>query len=150
MKRLLIFLPALTLLAACASSPTPRPDTPMGSDSLSNASPPAYAPRPNDDELLRGEAYVDSVDLLAMESYPLQFALIIKGSLPTPCHELRALLNEPFENGKIIVNVYSVADPNAVCAQMLQPFEQTIFLGSFPGQHYTVWVNGKQVAQFDG
>ncbi|MBV6396375.1 MAG: hypothetical protein HFACDABA_01973 [Anaerolineales bacterium] len=149
MKRLLIFLPALILLAACASSPTPRADAPVDSHSPSNGSPPAYAPRPNDDELLRGEAYVDSVELLTLESYPLQFALILKGSLPTPCHELRVMLNEPFENNKVILMVYSVADPNSICVQMLQPFEQTISLGSFPSGHYALWVNGKQVAEFD-
>jgi hypothetical protein len=92
---------------------------------------------------------VDSAEPISMESYPVQFAILLKGNLPTPCHELRAVYHEPDVENKINLEVYSVADPNAVCAQMLQPFEQNVYLGSFPQGHYTVWVNGKMVAEFD-
>ena len=88
-------------------------------------------------------------DLLAMESFPVQFSLLLKGNLPTPCHELRAVYYEPDADNKIKLEIYSVAKLDAVCVQMLQPFEQGIYLGSFPSGHYTVWVNGEQVAEFD-
>lgn len=149
MKHLLIPLLALALLAACAPTPTQSPDTPVDSDTPPNGLPPIYAPRPGDDQLLRGEVYLDSADLLTMESYPLQFALVLKGNLPTPCHEIRVVYNEPDADNKINLEVYSVADPDAVCAQMLRPFEQNVSLGSFPSGHYTVWVNGEQVTEFD-
>jgi hypothetical protein len=32
---------------------------------------------------------------------------------------------------------------------MLRPFEQEINLGGFPAGHYTVFVNGKPVGEFD-
>jgi inhibitor of cysteine peptidase len=110
---------------------------------------PIYAPRAGDDALQRGNAYVNSADILTMESYPLQFAVVLKGDLPTPCNELRVAYNPPDAENKIQLEVYSVADPNAVCAQMLESFEQNVSLGSFPGGHYTVWVNGKQMGEFD-
>lgn len=148
MKSLLIPLLALALLVACAPTPTQSPDTPVDSDSPPNGLPPIYAPRPSDDQLSRGEVYIDSVDLLTMESYPLQFSLVLKGYLPAPCHELRVVYNEPDADNRIDLEVYSVADPAAVCAQMTQPFEQSVYLGSFPAGHYTVWVNGKMAAEF--
>jgi hypothetical protein len=149
MKRLLIALLTLTLLAACAPTPTQSPDTPVDSDTPPNGLPPIYAPRPGDDQLQRGEVYLDSVDLLTMESYPLQFSLILKGNLPTPCHEIRVVYNEPDADNRINLEVYSVTDPNGVCVQVLERFEQNVSLGSFPSGHYTIWVNGKQVAEFD-
>ena len=149
MKRFLISLFTLALLAACAPTPTQSPDTPVDSDTPPNGLPPAYAPRPGDDRLLRGEAFIASVDLLTMESYPLQFALALKGNLPTPCHEIRVVVSEPDAQNRIDLDVYSVVNPDTICAQMLQPFEQNIPLGSFPSGHYTIWVNGKQVAELD-
>ena len=149
MKHFLIPLLVLTLLAACAPTPTESPNTLVDNDAPSNGLPPIYAPRPGDDQLLRGEIYLDSADLLTMESYPLQFALVLKGNLPTPCHEIRVVFSEPDADNKIKLDVYSLADPDAVCVQMLQPFEQNIILGSFPSGHYTVWVNGEQVTEFD-
>ena len=149
MKTLFLLLASLLILTACGPAPTQSPDTLVDSDSPPNGLPPIYAPRPGDDQLTRGEAFIDSADLLTMESFPLQFALVLKGNLPTPCHQIRVIYNEPDAENKIKLEVYSVTDPNAACAQMLQPFEQNISLGSFPSGHYTVWVNGQQVAEFD-
>jgi len=151
MKTLFLLLASLLILTGCGSAtPTQSPDTLVDNDAPSpNGLPPIYAPRPGDDQLTRGEAFIDSADLLTMESFPLQFALVLKGNLPTPCHQIRVIYNEPDADHKINLEVYSVADPNAACAQMLQPFEQNISLGSFPSGHYTVWVNGQQVAEFD-
>lgn len=149
MKPFLPILLALTFFAACAPTQTPLPDTPVDSDTPPNGLPPSYAPRPGDDALLRGEVYLNSTDLLTMESFPVQYSLVLKGSLPTPCHELRVVYHEPDAENRIKLEVYSVTDRNAVCVQMLQPFEQSIYLGSFPAGHYTLWVNGEQVAEFD-
>jgi hypothetical protein len=159
MKCLSILLIALAALVACAPAQT---NPPSDSTSIQNTTPaqdatpaqdgglaPIYAPQAGDDALQRGNAYIDSVDILTMESYPLQFLVVLKGNLPTPCHELRVAFNQPDAENKIQLEVYSVADPNAVCVQMLEPFEQNIALGSFPGGHYTVWINGKQVGEFD-
>jgi hypothetical protein len=166
MRHPTILLLALVILAACRPAQTiPPPDTttvvPTDTPALcieptkckataqaSEADQP-YAPQPGDDALQRGNAYINSVDILTMESYPLQFAVVLKGELPTPCHELRIIYNPPDAENKIQIEVFSVADPNAVCAQMLQPFEQNIPLGSFPAGHYTLWVNGNQMGEFD-
>lgn len=144
MKRSLFAFLLLALLAACAPAgpePTPTPETPP----LIHP----YAPRPGDSELARGDIFLDSAELLILESYPVQINLVLKGNLPTPCHELRVSAAEADSKNRILVDAYALADPEAVCVQMLQPFEATIPLGSFPAGHYTVWVNGEKIGEFD-
>jgi hypothetical protein len=87
--------------------------------------------------------------LLIRESYPPQIALTISGDLPTPCHQVRAEIALPDAENKIIVDMYTVTDPNMVCTQVLKPFQENIDLGVFPSGHYSVWVNGELAGEFD-
>lgn len=148
MKLTLVSLLSLFLLAACGLR-TQSPDAPVDSNTPGSGLAPIYAPRAGDELLLRGEIYLDSVDMLVMESFPVQYSILLKGNLPSPCHQLRAVYNPPDAANSISIEVYSVAEPDAVCVAMLQPFEQSIYLGTFPAGHYTIWVNGEQVAEFD-
>ena len=122
---------------------------PVNNSQPTNAPTGDYIPSPADNGLTRGNVYHDETQLVTMESYPLKFALRLKGNLPTPCDHLRIAANPPDAQNKIIVDVYSVSDPNAMCAQVLQPFDVNFQLGSYPTGHYTLWVNGKQIAEID-
>jgi hypothetical protein len=42
-----------------------------------------------------------------------------------------------------------VVDPDLVCIQVVEPFDKSIDLGTYPGGHYTVWVNGEMIGEFD-
>jgi hypothetical protein len=142
MKSLIYAIFALVLLAACSpNAATPTPEVP----------PVRYpsAPQPGDSSLTRGPVYLDSTEIVAMMSFPVQFALTLQGNLPTPCHSLRVALSDPDAENRIAVEVYSLVDPQEVCVQMLEPFQATVPLGSFPAGHYIVEINGKQVAEFD-
>jgi predicted small lipoprotein YifL len=99
---------------------------------------------------LRGNVYLDSTELLTMESNPLQFTLVLKGNLPTPCNELHVESSPPDAENKIMVDVYSTVPTDTMCAEVLQPFEKNFPLGSFAAGHYTLWVNGQQIVEFDG
>ena len=92
---------------------------------------------------------LNSSELLTLESSPLQFTLALKGSLPTPCNQLRVDVSPPDSENKIIVDVYSVVKADEICAQVVEPFEENVPLGSFPAGHYTLWVNGELVTEFD-
>jgi hypothetical protein len=105
-------------------------------------------PQPGDEDLERGEVFIDTFTLLTMESFPPQFALIIRGNLPTPCHELRAKVADPDEQNRIMVETYSLFDPEEICITVLQPFEVSISLGSFPDGDYSVYVDDELVAEF--
>jgi hypothetical protein len=73
---------------------------------------------------------------------------VLQGALPTPCNQLRVIARSPDEQNRIQVDVYSVVDPSQVCAQVLEPLDANIGLGSFPTGHYSVWVNGEMVGEF--
>ncbi|NOY99158.1 MAG: hypothetical protein GXP40_08150 [Chloroflexi bacterium] len=148
-----IFLTACSGAADILPTPSPPPDseTPVASppgqppdDTL-----PDYAPQPGDQALKRSSAFVDSVDILLMESYPIQIMLHISGHLPTPCHELRVTTAAPDGQNYINVTVYSVVDAQMECVQVLRAFDANVSLGSFPPGHYTIVVNGEMIGEFD-
>ena len=158
MKAFLISVLILVLLTGCTGVPTTtdpgqpateNPDQPVDSGTPLPPAQDAYAPRASDRDLISGPVYLDSADLLTLESYPLQFVLALTGNLPTPCHQLRLDVQPPDGENRIEVRVYSVADPDEVCIQVLEPFEVSLPLGSFPAGHYTLIVNGENVAEFD-
>ena len=97
----------------------------------------------------KGNVYLDSTEIVLRESYPVQAALVIRGSLPTPCHELKVEVSPPDDQSRILVSVYSVSDPNQVCIQVLEPFEETAELGLFTQGTFSVWVNGESVGEIE-
>ena len=151
-KPILIILLILAL-SACApvsgddavSYPEPSYPNPVDSTMPENDN---YAPKPEDANFIRSETYVDSSELLTLESFPLQFMLNLKGNLPTPCHQLRIAVSAPDAENKVNVEVYSVSNPDEICVQVLAPFEVNYSLGSFPTGTYSLWVNGTKVADF--
>jgi hypothetical protein len=108
-----------------------------------------FAPQPEDKNLSRGTAFVHEASLLIRESYPPQISLHIKGDLPTPCHLLRVEIKEPTPENQVNIDVYSLVDPDLICTQILAPFDESIDLGTFPGGHYSVSVNGEPAGEFD-
>lgn len=153
------FCALFLLLVAC--TPVPTGEAPTATSVIS--SPPAtvshpptfsiptmlpipYLPRASDAILMRGPVFLENVDILVMESYPPQYVLSLQGSLPTPCHELRVQAQPPDAEGNVRIEVYSVADPQKMCIQVLKPFAVQVPLISGTGE-YTFWVNGKKVGE---
>ena len=156
MRNLIPALLVISLfLSACASAAdetsVSSPNAGEQNTSYPNDSVPPtvseYSPKPEDASLNKGNAYVDSSDVLTLESFPLQFMLHITGNLPTPCNALRVAVAPPDAENKIIIDVYSVSDPDRMCTQELKPFDVNIPLGSFPEGKYSIWVNGEMVAE---
>lgn len=147
MRKIIYTLLIVVLLAACAPQAiapisTPAPDSPVSSDMTPEGDMPKapYLPQPEDSALERAPAFLDSADLLIMESFPPQYLLNLSGALPTPCHALRVVVAPLTTENVINVEVYSVVDPSLICAQVLQPFSQGINLGSFPAGKYSVQI----------
>jgi len=113
-------------------APYPLPEAAMELD---------WQPQAGDDQLLRNEVYLDSQLVVTLKSFPPQFILKLKGNLPTPCHKLRVQVNPPDAARKIQVEVYSLAKPDEICIQMLQPFEVGVPLKDLPAGTYEALVN---------
>ena len=153
--KLQILLILILLGTACAPlKPIPGPDTAVTSppvDAMPSSEPSAnsFAPQPGDTDLTRGNVYINQASLIIRESFPPQISLILSGDLPTPCNQLRVQIGAPDPENKIMVDVYSVVDSNRVCVEVLEPFDESIDLGTFSTGHYTVWVNDEMAGEFD-
>ena len=110
-----------------------------------------YSPAPGDDKLKRSVVHMDleASDIIVMESFPVQVNVILRGSLPDPCHELRVVPSEPDADKNINLEVYSLVDASQSCITVIEPFEATISLGSFSQGTYTILVNGEVLGEFD-
>ena len=154
--KFLILLMLILLATSCAPQlePAPGPDTAVTSppvDTMPSNEPSSnpFAPQPADPILARSIVYIKEASLIIRESFPPQISLVLIGDLPTPCNQLRVVVGTPDEENKIMVEVYSVIDPNQVCTEVLEPFEESIDLGTFTTGHYSVWVNGEMSGEFD-
>ena len=167
---LVIFLLTAILLAGCsdiekfspvgypppATGMAPSQESKQGEVPESSAYPGPIAqepsdwqPQPSDAVLSQSEAFIADSELLVMESYPPQYSLHLKGNIPTPCHQLRIKVLEPDEKRQIMVQVYSVVNPDEICIAVLEPFDVTVPLEVVPGQDYSVWVNSELVGQIN-
>ena len=95
-----------------------------------------------------GLASVDEIDILILESFPVQINVIASGNLPDPCTEISEVLQEK-EGNTFFITIKTYRSPG-FCIQVLAPFEEIIPLGVYglPAGTYTVDVNGVQ-ATFD-
>lgn len=180
MKPLIAFLSLLLLLlaSACASRPEsadpltrgtqpayPNNSYPSDPSYPSNSGnpiqtylPPAqpanpenpYAPLPGDVKLQADKAYLESHELQTVSTFPPEYLLVLKGTLPTPCHALRVQISQSDETNTLTIDVYSVTDPNAVCTQVLQPFNAEVPIRNLIPVRYKVFLNGEQIAEIDG
>ncbi len=137
-------------LAGCALIPDlPPPATPSPEPSIP---PSGYEPQPGDDKLKRDPVFLELENsrLILAESQPLQVSLILNGNLSDPCHQLRVVVSPANANREVNLEVYSLVDGSQACITVLKPFSATIALGSyFYSGHYSVFVNGELLGEFD-
>ena len=105
-------------------------------------------PQPGDDALNRAKAYVEQATL-RQEGSPPHWVLQLRGSLPTPCHQLRVVVAQPDAGGIVRVEVYSVIEPDKVCTEVLSPFEAEVPL-HFDPQKYRLLINGMPLEDLSG
>lgn len=98
----------------------------------------AYAPQEGDEKLNRGTPIIDNIQWDAQAG-----VLTISGNLPTPCEELRVSSSQTEK--ELSFEVYSLSQPDSLCAQVLQPFEAVLKLENFSTESMTLLVNGNTV-----
>jgi hypothetical protein len=139
------------LEASGTSTPAQATQTPPAPVEQPPVEGPAYSPLdplPDEEKMIRGSISVGTSEIIMMESFPVQVTLNVSGMLPTPCNMPRAEVTEPEENNTIYVEMWTLVEPDAVCIQVLQPFEVSIPLGSYESGTYTVILNDQEVGEF--
>ncbi len=89
---------------------------------------------------------VENVEVLIMESFPLQVSLTISGFLSVPCVALLSPAVSYTEGLFQVVLAESTMGPAETCIAVIEPFETSVPLevAGFPSGLYTVDVNGQQ------
>lgn len=139
MKKFMLFITLLLLtgLVACGGS-----DEPEATDS----SPTETANTPtavSTDTPLQQEASVDSIEILILESFPVQVNVRARGDLPDGCTSIDNATTTQ-QGTTFNINITTIRQTGELCTEALVPFEETIsldVLGLSAGT-YTVNVNG--------
>ena len=94
-------------------------------------------------EFIRGEAVVEDVEIVFLESFPLGVHAVASGYLPDPCTEIDEISVER-EGSHFEVLITTLREAEVMCAQVIEAFEQNIPLDVYglPAGDYTVTVNG--------
>lgn len=96
---------------------------------------------------VEGPVFIDATEILYLESFPVQVRLVVRGSLPTPCHE--AVWQVDDLGATIDVRLWSSAPLGQDCVQVLEPFEVSIPLGSFETSTSAVVLNGEEIGRLE-
>ena len=131
-------LSLLLLLAACGSSDaTPTPIIPEAT------AVPATATAVSSTDPVRSQATVDSIQVLPLESFPVQINVVARGELPDGCTQLEEVVQQQSGNTFRVI-LTTLRDPSQICTEALVPFEETIPLevAGLPAGAYSVMVNG--------
>lgn len=116
------------LCAACGPTQgTPAPDgkAPVGGDAV------------------YGEALVEQVSVVFLESFPLQVRVTASGYLPNPCSWIEQISSER-TGQQFDVRIIRGSNVGEICIQVEEAFEESIPLDVYglPAGTYTVDVNG--------
>ncbi|MCI0398332.1 MAG: hypothetical protein L0332_05935 [Chloroflexi bacterium] len=148
----------LLILAACmpgagqGPTETPAPAqataTQVGADEPVSSDDPTVTPAATETpagegEVIIGQATVENIDILILESFPVQVHVLVRGYVGDGCTEIDEIQTTP-EGNAFMVTITTKRPAEAVCTQILVGFEETIPLdvAGLPAGTYTVNVNG--------
>ena len=137
LKLIVLLVGVLSLLATgCATTEGEPPQTTSAnaaSQSVTNLdnSPPisdaanAISAQTAQNLEITNEATINSVDVLIMESFPVQVTAVIKGTLPNSCATI-GQVTQARNGNEFVVAVGTVKETEAMCAERVEPFEQNV------------------------
>lgn len=138
-----VMLLGLLLLPACEVNRT-------GSNDISSQSAAAKTPFPalgdapdaaigSQGGVPLSNAAIESVDIVLLESFPVQVNAIIKGTLPNDCAVIKQV-NQGKSGNQFDIAIATIMEGGAMCAEQPQPFEQVVSLDvvGLPAGSYTV------------
>lgn len=112
------------------------------------AAPPAQptsTPEPQDPsgQVISGQARVEEIEILILESFPVQVNVVARGNLPDGCTTIDRI-DEARQGNTFVVTITTVRPADRACTEALVPFEEVIALevARLDAGAYTVEVNG--------
>lgn len=105
--------------------------------------PPEVKPNlPDNDNLIYGTAIVENIEILILESFPVQIHVIAKGYLPDGCTEIGEITKVRDDN-TFTVTIGTIRPADAMCTEAIVPYEEVIPLDvrDLKAGTYTVVVN---------
>lgn len=98
-----------------------------------------------EENMVIGTANVESIDIMKMESFPVQIKVDVKGNLPDGCTTLGDAKQTFDGKSDFTIRLETKRPIDGMCSQALVPFEKSINLDGATGLTkgtYTVSVNG--------
>jgi inhibitor of cysteine peptidase len=94
-------------------------------------------------EYIYGTATVETVQVMTLESFPVQIRVVAEGYLPDGCTEINEIKTERADNN-FNINISTKRPKDAICTQAIVPFNETIPLDvqGLKAGNYTLNVNG--------
>jgi len=122
-----LFVLSLLLLAVIAGSSACAPQVPAdGDEPVSSEDTVEPTDTLDETEFELGEnAIVESVEVIFLESFPLQAHAVVSGQLPDGCTTVRSTESEKV-NSTFEVRIYTQRPKDKVCTQALVPFGENI------------------------
>ncbi len=154
MRKTLLLVTGVVVLAAvlggCAPAPTPArdneqpsfdPDEPVSSDD--EVQEPGTEPESIEGEVIVGEAVVEDIEIMFLESFPLQVHVVVNGYLPDACTQVGEITTTRAGN-TFEVTIATIRPADKACAAVVVDFQETIPLDVYglEAGEYTVIVNG--------
>ena len=142
-SRILLSILSVMMFTACTTSARASGPAFQGTN--------PYPVQAGDSGMMRGELRIVSARISTAESNPPQAMLQFAYFQPTPCYSLRVEPSGPDAQNRINLTAYAVAEKDKPCALMAlaTPLQADLNLGSYPKGHYSVWLNGTKVGEFD-
>ncbi|HIH43800.1 MAG TPA: protease inhibitor I42 family protein [Candidatus Methanoperedenaceae archaeon] len=90
-----------------------------------------------------GNATVEDIEIIELESFPVQINVVAKGYLPDGCTRIHKIEKDR-QGNRFLVMITTIRPADAVCTQVIVPFRETIPLDvhGLKAGSYTVSVNG--------
>jgi pimeloyl-ACP methyl ester carboxylesterase len=129
---------------ATPTEPMPTPTVPVEPEQQPAATTePAPEPTTVEGQIITAKAMVENIEILLLESFPIQVNVVAQGNLPDGCTEI-AEITEEQEGNAFEITITTSRPADKMCTQMLVPFEEVISLDvvGLPAGVYAVNVNG--------
>ena len=120
----------LVMLSGCTANDDVQP---VGDDNIS---------KPDNGQFIYGNAVIENVEIMILESFPVQVMVSAKGYLPDGCTEIDTITTSK-DGNTFTISITTIRPADAICTQAIVPFEESIplnVLGLKAGT-YVVMVN---------